>query len=112
MKVLLLVLMLLSSSVAYAQSTDSMTPGNAPAQIQTQQPPPGSPQSDNPAATTGTAPVDSNTPSGTATTGTSGLTLEQAREPGTSQSLIWGIVLVAALAALIVYMRRRAPRNV
>lgn len=65
-------------------------------------------QSEMPAATTGTAPIDSSVPSGTGTTGTSGTTMEEAAEDNSDgSSLVWAALLAAALAGLIIYIRKR-----
>jgi hypothetical protein len=65
-------------------------------------------QSQIPAATTGTAPVDTGIPSGTGTTGTSGTTMEKAAENNSNgSSLVWAALLAVALAGLIVYLRQK-----
>jgi LPXTG-motif cell wall-anchored protein len=72
------------------------------------QPTSGEVQSQIPAATTGTAPIDTGIPSGTGTTGTSGTTMEEAAEDNSDgSSLVWGALLAVALAGLIVYMRKK-----
>jgi hypothetical protein len=97
---ILVVLCFLSTSL-FAQ-VDSST-------ITTPSPPTsGEVQSQIPAATTGTAPVDTGMPSGTGTTGTSGTTMEEAAKNNSDGgSLVWAALLAVALAGLIVYMRRK-----
>ena len=65
-------------------------------------------ESNIPAATTGTAPLDTNVPSGTGTTGTSGTTMAEAeRHNESNTSLLWLAVLAAFIAGIIVLMRKR-----
>jgi LPXTG-motif cell wall-anchored protein len=73
---------------------------------------PGQVQSDVPAATTGTAPIDTGMPSGTGTTGTSGTTMEQAeRNNESNSSFLWLIVGAAVLAGVIVLLRKKRGRS-
>lgn len=65
-------------------------------------------RSDMPAATTGTAPIDTGVPSGTGTTGTSGTTMAQAeRNNESNTSFIWVLVGAMVLAGLIVVLRKQ-----
>jgi hypothetical protein len=65
-------------------------------------------QSSMPAATTGTAPIDTSVPSGTGTTGTSGTTMAEAeRHNESNSSFLWVVLAAAVIAALIVLMRQR-----
>lgn len=69
-------------------------------------------KSEMPAATTGTAPIDSNTPSGTGTTGTSGITMEEAAENNDDNSSLLYVGLAALLTIVIVMLvkKRKNPK--
>ena len=91
-----IIALLLTASVAFAQTDTAAVSA------------PGTVQSDMPAATTGTAPIDTGMPSGTGTTGTSGTTMAQAEENNESNSsFIWVLVGAMALAGLIVMLRKK-----
>lgn len=72
-------------------------------------PPPG--EAVNPPATTGTAPIDTGLPTGTGTTGTSGVTMEEAAENYTGGKALMWIAIFAAFAIVLIMMLRRSKRK-
>jgi len=65
----------------------------------------------NPTSTTGTAPIDSSAPTGTGTTGTSGVTMEEAAENNTGGKALMWIAIFAAFAIVLIMMIRRSKRK-
>lgn len=88
-------------SWALAQDTVTLPPVSSP---------PGSVTSENPAATTGTAPINDSTPSGTATTGTSGVSMEEAAR-NDNYSLLWMALLALAVAGIVMMAVKRKRRQ-
>ncbi len=95
-----LTLILASSAVAQGDTASITSPTS------------GDVQSNMPAATTGTAPIDTGVPSGTGTTGTSGTTMAQAEKNNESNSsFVWVVLAGLALAGLIVLMKKKRSRQ-